>query len=94
MRSTLALVLVSAAIGCSGNEAPATHDMAVNVDLFMAPADLAGAGPCNVGTQSGCGASMKCVPKFGTSSVSGTCVADGTVTEGQPCMPTTEQNLI
>jgi hypothetical protein len=50
-------------------------------DMAMAPSS------CNTVTQN-CGTGQKCIPKLNpaTMAVSGTCVADGTITEGMTCV--------
>jgi hypothetical protein len=54
--------------------------------------DMAMIPSCDVAAQTGCMSGQKCVPSFGGGGGGGgkgTCVANGTVAEGQPCMPAT-----
>jgi hypothetical protein len=79
MRTCLLAVLL---IGCGEESTMTVRDMAV-----PKPKDLSGLSTdCDVGMQN-CPAGKKCVGQFdGSGNLLGTCVTDGTVAEGQPCM--------
>jgi hypothetical protein len=50
--------------------------------------------PCDVASQTGCPSGDKCIPAFGKGSGSSTCVAAGSVAEGQPCTPSTSNTTL
>jgi hypothetical protein len=82
-------LLIFASLGfvaCSNNNLGG-GDMSVDQgtpDLTGSGSDGGSNGSCDVTTQT-CGAGMKCVPAISGMMVVGTCVADGTKTEGQAC---------
>jgi len=89
MRLFLALAVMAA--GC-GNKNAATDDMGTADDLSAAP-DLLPPASCSITAQD-CGAAFKCAPTQSGMTVVGKCVADGTVDEGQSCMPQMSMTMI
>jgi hypothetical protein len=87
------LVVVLAVAGC-GNKNTQGQDMAAPDDLSMAQGgDMAMSTNCSL-TKQDCGPGLKCVILMTNSATLGTCVNDGTKTDGQPCTyDTSNQNV-
>src|SRR5258706_8746560 len=74
-------ILALAAVGCGDNSETPIKDMAVAIKRDLSALDTS----CQLPMQT-CGMGKKCVAMFDGMNWAGTCVADGTVAAGQPCM--------
>ncbi len=102
MRTSLLLVSALVVVGCSNGNKGNNNDQGVGgggSDMSASAGgstDMSGttAPGCDVAMQTGCAAGQKCVPSFNGNMLGGTCVANGTVTEGQPCMPASGGGMV
>jgi hypothetical protein len=94
MRPSIALVVLALVSACGSNGNGNGNGNSNTSD--MSGSGLTGAKTCSVVTQD-CGSGQKCVAKVQGANmtvVGTTCVANGTVTEGQPCMMVSASGLV
>lgn len=93
MRISILVFVALFELGCgngNGNQGSNSDQGVSSTDMATAAAgdmSAATASGCDVAAQTGCGTGQKCIPAAMGNQLTGTCVANGTAAEGQPCTP-------